>query len=79
MPAVMLPIAQYWKRQKCQYATVATNPKVTVLDGKVKPFNFRVCFIDPYQGAVAAGYGYDVLGLGKLQYFMILQMIIHRD
>ncbi len=42
-------------------ATVATNPKVTVLDGKVKPYNFRVCFIDPYQGAVAAGYAADVL------------------
>ncbi len=45
-------------------ATVATNPKVTVGDdGKVKQFNFRVCFIDPYQGAVAAGYAYDRLGL----------------
>lgn len=45
-------------------ATVATNPKVTVgEDGKVKPYNFRVCFIDPYQGAVAAGYAYDRLGL----------------
>ncbi len=45
-------------------ATVATNPKVTVGDdGKVKPYNFRVCFIDPYQGAVAAGYAYDKLGL----------------
>lgn len=45
-------------------ATVATNPKVTVGDdGKVKPYNFRVCFIDPYQGAVAAGYAYDRLGL----------------
>ncbi|MBB6217040.1 branched-chain amino acid transport system substrate-binding protein [Anaerosolibacter carboniphilus] len=46
-------------------ATVATNPKVTVVDGKVKPFNFRVCFIDPYQGAVAAGYAVDVLNLKK--------------
>lgn len=45
-------------------ATVATNPKVTVGDdGSVKPYNFRVCFIDPYQGAVAAGYAYDRLGL----------------
>jgi branched-chain amino acid transport system substrate-binding protein len=44
-------------------ATVATNPKVTVNDdGTVKPYNFRVCFIDPYQGAVAAGYAYDKLG-----------------
>lgn len=46
-------------------ATVATNPKVTVIDGNTKPFNFRVCFIDPYQGAVAAGYAYDVLGFKK--------------
>ncbi|SNS90187.1 branched-chain amino acid transport system substrate-binding protein [Anaerovirgula multivorans] len=47
-------------------ATVATNPKVTVDDnGQVKPFNFRVCFIDPYQGAVAAGYAKDVLGFTK--------------
>ncbi len=43
-------------------ATVATNPKVTVgEDGKVKPFNFRVCFIDPYQGAVAGGYAAEVM------------------
>ncbi|SDL10179.1 ABC transporter substrate-binding protein [Natronincola ferrireducens] len=47
-------------------ATVATNPKVTIDDdGNVKPFNFRVCFIDPYQGAVAAGYAIDVLGFTK--------------
>lgn len=45
-------------------ATVATNPKVTVDEnGNTKPYNFRVCFIDPYQGAVAAGYAYNVLGL----------------
>jgi len=45
-------------------ATVATNPKVTVNDnGSVKAYNFRVCFIDPYQGGVAAGYAYDRLGL----------------
>ncbi|MCT4619776.1 MAG: ABC transporter substrate-binding protein [Marinisporobacter sp.] len=47
-------------------ATVATNPKVTVDDnGNVKPYNFRVCFIDPYQGAVAAGYAADILGFKK--------------
>ncbi|ABR48234.1 Extracellular ligand-binding receptor [Alkaliphilus metalliredigens QYMF] len=47
-------------------ATVATNPKVTIDEsGNVKPYNFRVCFIDPYQGAVAAGYALDVLGLTK--------------
>jgi branched-chain amino acid transport system substrate-binding protein len=36
-------------------ATTATNPKVTVGDdGKVIPYTFRVCFIDPFQGTVAA-------------------------
>ncbi len=45
-------------------ATVATNPKVTVDEnGKTKPYNFRVCFIDPYQGAVAADYAFNKLGL----------------
>lgn len=58
-----IPIAPILESAKVpDIATVATNPKVTVLDGKVKPYNFRVCFIDPYQGAVAAGYAFDVLG-----------------
>ncbi len=36
-------------------ATTATNPKVTVADdGSVVPYTFRVCFIDPFQGTVAA-------------------------
>ncbi len=57
-----IPIAPVLEQAKvADIATVATNPKVTVLDGKVKPYNFRVCFIDPYQGAVAAGYAADVL------------------
>lgn len=57
-----IPMAPILEQAKVPgIATVATNPKVTVLDGKVKPFNFRVCFIDPYQGAVAAGYAYEVL------------------
>lgn len=43
-------------------ATVATNPKITVNDdGTVNKYNFRVCFTDPYQGSVAAGYAADVL------------------
>ncbi len=61
-----IPIAPILESAKVpDIATVATNPKVTVLDGKVKPYNFRVCFIDPYQGAVAAGYAFDVLGSRK--------------
>lgn len=57
-----IPISSVLEEMKVpDIATVATNPKVTVVDGKVKPFNFRVCFIDPYQGAVAAGFAADVL------------------
>lgn len=52
--------------QVVDIATVATNPKVTVdEDGNTKPYNFRVCFIDPYQGAVAAGYAFEELGYTK--------------
>ncbi len=50
-------------------ATVATNPKVTVVDGRVNPFMFRDCFIDPYQGKVAAAYAYNKLGLKKAAIF----------
>lgn len=61
-----IPISSILEEMKVpDIATVATNPKVTVVDGKVKPFNFRICFIDPYQGAVAAGYAIDVLGFKK--------------
>lgn len=36
-------------------ATVATNPLVTITpQGKVRPYSFRICFTDPYQGALGA-------------------------
>ena len=31
-------------------STVATNEKVTMQDGQLKEYNFRVCFLDPQQG-----------------------------
>ena len=34
----------------------ATNPKVTEENGKVKPYAFRACFIDPFQGTVMANF-----------------------
>ena len=35
--------------------TLPTNPNVTVDEaGKVRPYNFRICFLDPYQGAIMA-------------------------
>lgn len=38
-------------------SAAATNPKVTVDDsGKVKDYVFRACFIDPFQGTVAANF-----------------------
>jgi branched-chain amino acid transport system substrate-binding protein len=43
-------------------ATTATNPLVTVAaDGKVKPYVFRACFNDVYQGKVAAHFAYKTL------------------
>ena len=35
-------------------APCATSPEATVENGKVKPYVFRSCFIDPQQGAVMA-------------------------
>ncbi len=38
-----------------QIGTVSTNPLVTVDNkGKVRPYSFRICFTDPYQGALGA-------------------------
>lgn len=45
----------------------ATNPKVTVDEktGKVNDYVFRVCFIDPFQGTVAANFALNNLHLKK--------------
>lgn len=42
-------------------APAATNPDVTVENGKVKPYIFRSCFIDPQQGDVMAEFAAKVL------------------
>ena len=46
-------------------STVATNEKVTVQDGKLKEYNFRVCFLDPQQGKIAGSFVYDELKFDK--------------
>ena len=50
-------------------STVATNEKVTVqiVDDTpvLKEYNFRVCFIDPVQGRIAASFIADYLGYDK--------------
>ncbi|MFY4776456.1 ABC transporter substrate-binding protein [Metabacillus sp. RGM 3146] len=38
-----------------------TNPAVTVKDGKVNDYVFRTCFIDPFQGTVAANFASKTL------------------
>ena len=43
-------------------STVATNEKVTMQDGQLKEYNFRVCFLDPQQGKIAGSFVYDNLG-----------------
>lgn len=46
-------------------ASTATNPKATVVDGKVNPYVWRMAFIDPYQGKVIADYSVNKLGKKK--------------
>ncbi|HOI82378.1 MAG: ABC transporter substrate-binding protein [Thermovirgaceae bacterium] len=47
--------------------TTATNPYVTIdqKTEKVRPFAFRPCFIDPFQGTVAARFAITDLGARK--------------
>ncbi|MGB9868011.1 MAG: ABC transporter substrate-binding protein [Bacillota bacterium] len=46
-----------------QIGSFSTNPKVTVDEkGNVRPYSFRLCFIDPYQGKVIADYLYSKVG-----------------
>ena len=40
---------------------MATSPKITMENGKVKPFVFRSCFIDPLQGDVMATFATKTL------------------
>ena len=47
-------------------STVATNEKVTVQDGVLQEYNFRVCFLDPEQGRIAGTFVKDNLGFDKV-------------
>ena len=49
-----------------QISTVGTNPFVTVDNkNKVRPYSFRMCFTDPYQGELAAELAFKDLKLKK--------------
>ena len=46
--------------------TLPTNPLVTVDEkGNVRPYNFRICFLDPYQGKMIAVFSAKELGKKK--------------
>jgi branched-chain amino acid transport system substrate-binding protein len=46
---------------------MGTNPNVTVdpTNGKTKPYNYRACFIDPFQGTVMANFATKELKVKK--------------
>lgn len=49
-----------------QIATLATNPLVTVDNaGSIRPYSFRICFTDPYQGALGASLAMTTLKKDK--------------
>lgn len=51
--------------------TTTTNMKLTLNDdGSVKPYTFRTCFIDPYQGEVAATFALNSLKITKAAVLM---------
>ena len=50
---VAIPVSEYAVKYKVPMVTgTATAEKVTISDGKRKPYVFRACFIDPFQGAL---------------------------
>jgi len=56
-----------------QISPTSTNPSVTVgADGAVKPYIFRACFIDPWQGQVGAKFALEELG-AKTAFVMVDQ------
>jgi branched-chain amino acid transport system substrate-binding protein len=68
--AAGIPLAEIADSSKvAMVATTASNVNVTVTeDGKLHPYMFRVCFIDPYQGYALADFAYTKLGLRKVAF-----------
>jgi branched-chain amino acid transport system substrate-binding protein len=49
-----------------QISPTSTNPRVTKDGDKTRPYVFRVCFIDPFQGTVMAKFARENLKLKKV-------------
>jgi branched-chain amino acid transport system substrate-binding protein len=61
-----IPVSDIIQAAKIPTLTpTATNPKVTVADGKRKDYMFRSCFIDPFQGMVMAKFSRETLKKGS--------------
>lgn len=60
-----IPISQVTnEKHVVQISPTSTNPAVTVDEnGKHKPYTFRACFLDPFQGDVLATFAYKDKGL----------------
>jgi branched-chain amino acid transport system substrate-binding protein len=54
---VAIPVSELADKNKIPMITgTATNQKVTIFNNKRKPYVFRACFIDPFQGTVGANF-----------------------
>ena len=54
---VAIPVSETANKYKIPMITgTATNLKVTISDGKRKPYVFRTCYTDNFQGSVAANF-----------------------
>lgn len=60
----MAPIAD--KHKTPMITPSSTNPKVTKEGDTVRPYVFRVCFIDPFQGTVMAKFARETLKLQRV-------------
>jgi len=54
---VAIPVSEKASQHRVPMITgSATNPRVTLSDGKRKPYVFRACYADPFQGVLAANF-----------------------
>jgi len=54
---VAIPVSEIANSNKTPMISgTATSPKVTISDGKRKPYVFRACYIDPFQGTIGANF-----------------------
>ncbi|HET7753186.1 MAG TPA: ABC transporter substrate-binding protein [Anaeromyxobacteraceae bacterium] len=60
----MAPIADTYKVP--MISPSSTNPRVTKDGQKTRPYVFRVCFIDPFQGTVMAKFARDTMKISRV-------------